>query len=238
MAAGNGRRVAEILAESAAVYRSHFLLFVGLTAVIYIPYNLFLDTVRLSSSSPDLSPLVGILLIGLMAQSLVSILLIWCIARIELGLEISFVGALSSLSLGTIVRVFGTALLAGGAVLIGFLLFILPGVVLLVWFAFVNQVVIVEDMAFIPVLRRSMDLTKGYGWRILYILALILAINLLSSAVVGRIFGEAGGMIAQGIGLLILPFGVLALTRMYLDVREQKEGFVLAELAGRFGASE
>lgn len=238
MAAKNGRRVADILAESVAVYRSHFLLFVGLTAVIYIPYNFFLQAVQLRSSSPDLSPLVGILVIGLMAQSLVSILLVWCMARIELGLEINFVGALSFLSLGTVVRVFGTALLAGGAVLLGLLLFILPGVVLLVWFAFVNQVVIVEDIALIPVLRRSMDLTKGYGWRILYILALILAINLLSSAVVGQIFGEAGGMIAQGIGLLVVPFGVIALTRMYFDIREQKEGFVLAELAGRFGAAE
>lgn len=237
MAAESRRSVAGILAESAAVYRNHFALFVALTAVIYVPYNVFLSTLRLEPSSSDLSSLVGILMIGLMAQSLASILLIWCIARIELGMEVSFVGALSFLSLGTMMRVFGTALLAGGAVLMGFLLLVLPGIVLLVWFAFVNQVVIVEDMAFIPVLRRSMDLAKGYGWRILYVLALILSINLLSSAVVGQVFGEAGGVIAQGIGLLIVPFGVIALTRMYLDVREKKEGFVLAELAGRFGGS-
>ena len=223
--------VGEILRESLGVYKGHFGLFVSLAAVIYVPYYMVLSIVRLESS---LSVMVGMIVTGIVAQSLVTAMMIWVIVRVSLGREVGFVSALGVLALSLVVRILGTALLVGVGVSVGFLLLIVPGLVLLVWFSLANQVVVVEGAAYFEALRRSMEVVRGSWWRVLYVLLVLMLINLAMVMLCGALFGEAAGAISQILGILFVPLWSIALTLLYLDLRAEKEGFSVASL-GEFG---
>ena len=217
--------------ESLGLYKAHFVLFVSLAAVIYVPYYVVLSAVRLEQS---LSAMVGTVVMGIVAQALVGAMMIWVIVRISLGREVGFVSALGVLTLSLVVRIVGTALLVGVGVLAGFFLLIVPGLVLLVWFSLANQVVVVEGKAYFEALRRSMEVVRGSWWRVLYVLLVLVLINLAVLMACGVLFGEAAGAIGQIFGILFVPLWSIALTLLYFDLRAEKEGFSVASL-GEFG---
>ena len=226
-----GTTVGEILRGSLGLYKAHFVLFVSLAAVIYVPYYVALSAVRLQQT---LSAMVGTVVTGIVAQALVGAMMIWVIVRISLGREVGFVSALGVLTLSLVVRIVGTALLVGVGVLAGFFLLIVPGLVLLVWFSLANQVVVVEGKAYFEALRRSMEVVRGSWWRVLYVLLVLVLINLAVLMACGVLFGEAAGAIGQIFGILFVPLWSIALTLLYFDLRAEKEGFSVASL-GEFG---
>lgn len=59
----------------------------------------------------------------------------------------------------------GTAILAGLAMLGGFLLFIIPGIIVTVWFMFASYAVIFEDKRFVDALNYSRSLVQGRWWQ-------------------------------------------------------------------------
>ena len=59
----------------------------------------------------------------------------------------------------------GTAILAGLAMLGGFLIFIIPGIIVTVWFMFASYAVIFEDQKFIGALNYSKSLVQGRWWQ-------------------------------------------------------------------------
>ena len=60
-----------------------------------------------------------------------------------------------------------TTILVGLLLLGGFLLLIIPGILVLVWFAFANYIVVTEKIGARDALRRSKALVKGYFWQVL-----------------------------------------------------------------------
>ncbi len=83
-------------------------------------------------------------------------------------------------------RTFGNRLLAGAAMLGGAILFIIPGVVLAIWFVFVDAIVGVEGDRQRHVLARSRILTEGHRWMIFFA-GCILFLFLLLVGVIGCI---------------------------------------------------
>jgi len=79
----------------------------------------------------------------------------------------------------------GTSLLAGLIIGVGFLLLIIPGIIFLIWYAFVGQVVVVEGLSGNDALSRSKALTAGYRWRIFGLLFIF--------GIIGWIAGAIGG---------------------------------------------
>lgn len=219
--------VGAILRETLAMYRGHFVLFLSLSAVIYAPYYLFLSAVRLEGS---VLAMAGAIVPGVVAQALASAMTIWVIVRTTLGHEAGFVNALGSLTPSLVVRLLGTTLLVTAGVTAGFFLFIVPGLVLLVWFSLVNQVVVVEGMAYIEAARRCLEIIRGSWWRVLSVLLVLVVINLTALVVLNSLFGEAAVVFGQLFGILFVPFWSIALTLLYFDLRTEKEGFAIESL--------
>ncbi|MFH1006583.1 MAG: hypothetical protein V1800_03660 [Candidatus Latescibacterota bacterium] len=226
--------VGDILRRTLATYRAHFFLFVSLSAVIYIPYYLFLAAVPWGRSLPAMA---GAIVPGIVAQALASAMVIWVIIRTALGYEVGLVNVLGSLTPSLVVKLLGTILMVTVAVSSAFLLLILPGLVLLVWLSLVNQVVVVERMAYLPAVRRSLQIIRGSWWQVLSVLLGLVLINLTALLVIGSLFGDDAAWPGQLFGILFVPFWSISLTLLYFDLRTAKEGFAMASLEGGPGMS-
>lgn len=108
---------------------------------------------------------------------------------------------------------------------------------------FVAQTVVIERLRVISSLRRSWDLVRGSGWRVLGIVLVVILMVGILEAIIGGIIGVAlffvspvaAGVVAGLIGILFQPFQFGAITLLYYDLRVRREGFDLEHLAGQIG---
>jgi hypothetical protein len=77
------------------------------------------------------------------------------------------VGDALQFSLSRFGRLLGTSILAGLIIGIGFILFCIPGIFFSIWYAFIAQIVVVENLGGISALSRSKKLGEGFYGRIL-----------------------------------------------------------------------
>lgn len=82
-----------------------------------------------------------------------------------------------------IINLFVGGLVFGVVVLAGFMLFLIPGIFLLVSLLFWNVYIAVEDENFIDALKASWELTKGNRWQVLGVAILLLLISLVVNAI-------------------------------------------------------
>lgn len=137
----------------------------------------------------------------------------------------------------------GAGILAGLGIALGFVLLVVPGLVLLTWWAVVAPVVVMERPAITAALGRSRALVRGNGWPVFGVLALLVILQALLGAVIGALIGGLGG---SGIGsalaglianVLVAPLSGLAAATMYLRLRRiHGEPDVPGGLRGSSGA--
>jgi hypothetical protein len=116
-------------------------------------------------------------------------------------------------------------LLAGIGILIGFLLFIVPGLILLTWWLFIVPVIMLEDAGIMESFGRSRELVRGNGWNVfglivMTILILIVAqivLSLILSPLDDEVQGYVGSLISN---TLLTPFVAAAWTIGYFHLRD------------------
>jgi hypothetical protein len=142
-------------------------------------------------------------------------------------------------------------LLYGLGVLLGLVLFVLPGVWIYVAWAFATPVLLVEGLRGPAALGRSFRLVKGRWWRTFgvllvgFILAAIISTIVQAVFLIGIVVGEDNdalvlvlSAIAGSVGLAVsTPFQAALLAVLYFDLRVRKEGFDLELLAREIGGT-
>jgi len=101
----------------------------------------------------------------------------------------------------------GAGILAGIAIGIGFLLLVIPGLILLTIWAVIAPVIVVEHSGVIDAFGRSRELVRGNGWQVFGVIVCVFLIV----AIVGAIFGAIAAGISDSVGMRIL-FNVVAST--------------------------
>ena len=97
----------------------------------------------------------------------------------------------------------GASILLALAVAIGFVLLIVPGIILGLMFMFTTFVVIERELGPIDAMSESHRLTRGHKWQLLGFVLLLLLINVL-------------GLLALVVGLLVsIPVSTLAFVHAY-----------------------
>jgi hypothetical protein len=147
----------------------------------------------------------------------------------------------------------GLAILSGIAMLLGFVLLFVPGVILYLMWSVSAPALVEERLGIGAALGRSRALTSGARWTIFGLLLIVLVVAWLISAVAGLInvalYGGAEGLLAAAmsrtmpIGMMVIAlvtgtvfsaiWGVL-LTSLYVELRAWKEGPAGAALAEVF----
>lgn len=122
------------------------------------------------------------ILYSLMATIQALIIAPFIVGRMR-GREVSLADA-ASVGMRKLGSAIGVMIMVGIATTIGFLLLIIPGIILTLMFALIIPVLVLEDTDAFVSMERSATLTKGSRWRVLlgYVLVFIFTIAVLSLA--------------------------------------------------------
>lgn len=122
-------------------------------------------------------------------------------------------------------RYLGFTIVASLILLIGFLLLFIPGVILLVWFAFSVFILVLDNAGIKESLDKSRAYVKGKWWavfgRILFA-ALIAIVVMLPFSILAALFPSAKQefeLVGNIVAMLISPITLLYMYLLYLDVK-------------------
>lgn len=243
----------ELLDRTFALYREHFVLFVGIVA---LPHLLSL-AVRLSAISlhPQRSLAAvmsavgwafGFAVVTLIVAAASQAATVVAVSQLHLGRTTSVTEAYSRV-MGRIVRVVLLTIVVGIGVGVGVLLLVVPGIIFTMMWSLAVPVTVLEDRGIIDSISRSSELTKGSRWRIfvVWILFIVLsfAVGFLIQWPVGFVAGKAGPGAAASGGFqvavavaefiaqcLVGPLATIAFSLLYYDQRVRKEAFDLQHM--------
>lgn len=127
------------------------------------------------------------------------------------------------------------SILVGLAVIGGFILLIIPGLIFLVMFSVSIPALVVENLRGTEAMSRSWNLVKGFFWHAVGVIVVAAIIG----ALVGGILGAIGGdnwflaWIFQAIAQIITaPFAAIVSVLLYLDLRARREALTADVLRG------
>ncbi len=159
-------------------------------------------------------------------------------------------------SFGKLLPLLALSFLVTAGMLVGFVLLIVPAVMLAVLWSVAAPALAVENLGVIAALRRSAALTAGHRWRIFGLMVLVVILYamassvldtlmsmigwagapllLLASGLVGIVAGIAGGLFSLCVWTLSIAFWGALSASLYLELRTVREGPLANSLADVF----
>lgn len=236
--------VGELLDRAFRLYAANFPLMVGIAAVAFVP-QFFVQVLAvlpipapssfvavLAASFGILAFLVGSLIVAPLATGATT----KALSERYLGREVTIGEALRAAwsRVGVLLL---TQFIVGLIVILGFMLFIVPGILWMCSYALVAPVVMLETTNLGEVRLRSWELVSGNRGKVFVILLVIVAIQSFAGAAgnFALLVLEEGSLAAgvfsvvflSVVGLLVYPLQTIAITLLYYDLRIRKEGFDL-----------
>jgi hypothetical protein len=181
------------------------------------------------------------LIVQIVATTLYQGMVVQVVADVQDGRRDASVGDILNSVRDAILPLIGAGLLAGLGIAFGFLLLIVPGLILLTIWAVVAPVVVLERPGVVRALGRSRELVRGNGWQVFGTIILFFLILVVAGAIIGAIgaaFGDAGRVIADIVSsVLFAPLVALAASVLYFNLRRVKgEGTAAPHAVGLEGA--
>jgi hypothetical protein len=215
------RRVFDIYVDQAAVL-------MPAAAVVFV-FTGVLSTV-LIAASPALA-LVS-LLISLVATTLFTGMVVQLVADVQDGRRDASPGQLLRAVTPVLGQLILVGLVAGIGIVIGFVLIIVPGLILLTIWSVFAPVIVLERPAGLRALGRSRELVRGNGWQVfgvIVVLDIIVTVIALTLDIGADSAGTAVGIVVTVIlGVLTAPIPALASAVLYFDLRGSSAGPVTA----------
>jgi hypothetical protein len=256
----------ELLDRTFSLYKQHFWLFAGIMALPFLVLFLFqvgffgLAKVAVTGSHPaspgGIAAGVGVgglvLVLYLVLLGAAQAATIFAVSDLYLGRAATIRGSYRRVQ-GKIGRVLLVMMLTGLLVAGGFVLLIIPGIILLLRTAVAVPVAMLEDAPAGKSIRRSLQLTKGHAVQAAWIFLLLLVLGV----VIALALQFPVGLLARGakpqalpFDLLVLqqfaaflsrvlvgPIGTIAFSLLYYNLRVRKEAFDLEHLMASLGSS-
>ena len=119
-------------------------------------------------------------------------------------------------------------LLAGLGIALGFVLFIVPGLILLTLWILIIPVIVLEGTSAGEAFGRSRELVRGNGWNVFGVIVLtllvVIAFNILLSLVLLPVSDWLRSFISNVVsGTVVSPFIVLIVTTLYYRLKAAKD---------------
>lgn len=221
------RSATEILDTSFRFYRAHFANLLVLSALLLVP------PVLITAISPES--------IQKVIQAAGNVMFLVCQGAIAV-LVAAALEEDRSLSAGEVLRELGSragsviavSFMSGILIVFGFLLLVIPGILIAVWTAVATPVASIEGLRNSDALKRSRDLTRGQFWHVLgtSLLAWVIVMVFVFGAaiVLGLVLSMFGlpDRVTEMLGsMLMVPlFPLIGVTTslLYYDLRVRSEG--------------
>lgn len=161
------------------------------------------------------------------------------------GKKASF-GTCLSTGIGTCLPVIGLSIVLAVGLMLGFILLIVPGVILFLAWSVAVPVLVIEKTGVFATLGRSAELTKGHRWAILGLAVVVWIISFILSMVVlpltavltianAGMFSTAPAIALSGlINAVIATITATGTAVVYYELRSIKEGIGPEQLASVF----
>jgi hypothetical protein len=240
----------ELLDRAFFLYRKHFLLFIGIAVLPNLVLLMFqLVQVGMQSSSTTTAvmkflALLITLLANLVTMSAVQAATVVAVSDVHLG-RTSGIGAAYARMRDCWFDILLVIIIVGILVVIGFILLIVPGILIALSRSLAVPVAVIEKQGPLDSMHRSSQLTEGSRGAIFVILLLVSVINIVVSIIFQVPIAIVAGlshMLGPNVGLganvliqiadflsstLVMPLSTIAISLVYYNQRVRKEGFDL-----------
>ncbi|HXA54050.1 MAG TPA: YciC family protein [Solirubrobacteraceae bacterium] len=187
-------------------------------AVVFATSAVF--SVLLIAASPGLALVAAI--VSLVATTLFTGMVVELVADVQDGRRDASAGQLLRAVAPVLGKLIMVAIVAGVGILVGFILIVVPGLILATLWSVAAPVVVLERPAGLRALGRSRELVRGNGWNVFaVILLLVILVGVVGSGieVAGDAAGTAVGLVVRVIvGILTAPISALAAAVLYFDL--------------------
>jgi hypothetical protein len=175
----------------------------------------------LAAASPQLE-LVALLII-LVATVLFTGMVVELVADVQDGRRDARAGQLLRAVRPVVGQLMLVGLVAAIGVVIGFVLLVVPGLVLLTIWAVAAPVVVLERPPGLGALGRSRELVRGNAWQVFAVIALLYIVVLVLTSVLGlaaESTSTALGIVVRVVfGVLTAPLSALGASVLYFELR-------------------
>jgi hypothetical protein len=224
--------VGGILGEAWRLYTKFFTRFFVIALIVFLIVNLLGALLgAIAGTGAGIRLLVALIatVISLVGTFWMQGALVYAVDDVRDGRVDSTIGELFERVqpyLGTLI---GAGLLAGLGIALGFVLLIVPGLILLTWWCLIVPVIALEGKRVGESFGRSRELVRGHGWTVFGIIILSVLASAIASGVIQSIFSFLGAFLRYWIGgaianAIVDPFLAVALTLMYFHLRESATG--------------
>ncbi|MGH3254983.1 MAG: hypothetical protein ACRDOU_06155 [Streptosporangiaceae bacterium] len=205
-----------VIGEAWQMYKAHAKHLLAIAFVIYLIAAIISAVLGLlGRTGLYLALLVSILALFLLQATLVKAVQDVRDGRADLSINETVNQALPQLP-----KVIGAGILAAIAIGIGFVLIIVPGLILITFWAVFVPVIVIEGSGALASFGRSRQLVRGHAWHVFGTLVLTWLILFVFDILLGVIFSFVPYAVRSGLasvisGTLVAPFIALVVTMMY-----------------------
>lgn len=213
---GTGIRAGAVVSQVWAIYRNQFGVLVGTAIVLFA-----------------LQFVIALLLSG--SLILVVAVLFWVLSTLYQGVVVELVSDVKDgrrdYSVGQLLRsvepvlwpLMVVSVLFGFGVAIGFVLVIIPGLILLTIWSVVAPVTVLEHPGVLAAFGRSRELVRGNGWSVFGVIMLLYLAVVVVSVLAGAIGGGLGtggrALVQFAVTVLLAPVPALGASVVYFALR-------------------
>jgi uncharacterized membrane protein len=237
-------RVGRVLNRTSSVLSRNFLPFFVVTACANLPSVLLFKGAETAAPGTSEAVLRGALM---MVVSIVLVVVLSTLSQAIVlygafqdmrGRQVNLTESLQ-VGLRRFFPIIGLAIcmaLLGG---LGFLLLIVPGVILLTMWFVATPVCVVEQLGPLRSMGRSRQLTKGHRWKIFGLMLILIIVSSVASQTISLALTAMGGLMLAVIGEVLWngvwgAFYAIAVVVTYHDLRVAKEGIDIEQIAAVF----
>lgn len=243
-------RVGRVISRAFAVFFKDWVKFIALGAITVVPF-IFISAVFLGGSlatGANVNPnnIGAAALFGIFGG-----LVLWIVLYVISQAVILYgafqvmrrrpfqIGDSLKKGLARFLPIIGLAICIVVAMMVGFLLLVVPGFIILTMLYVALPVCVVEGRGPFQSMGRSADLTKGYRWRIFGLYLVIALVSGIAGQIVPWLFFAVGGGVGKIIGSLVWQllagaYQAIAVAVAYHDLRVAKDGIDIEGIAAVF----
>ena len=218
--------IGDVLGDTWEMYRKHFTHFIPIALVYFLVLSgiTLLLTLVLGWIGALLSIFVSLVGIFWLQGTLVEAIADVRDGKADLSITETFGKARPH-----IWSLLGAGLLAGIGITIGLILLIIPGLILLTWWALIIPLIVLEGVGVMDSFGRSRELVRGNGWNVFGVIIITALLIGVASIVIALIFvwlpGEFRSFISNVVtNTLLVPFAAIAWTLMYYKLARADAG--------------
>ena len=214
-----------VIGEAWNVYKTHWRHLLTISFAVYVAVAVIgaLLAALLSWLGAILAAFVSLVAVFWLQAALVKAVDDVRDGRADLSLGETFSAAREHL--GAVVV---AGILAAIGIIVGLILLIVPGLVLMTWWAVIVPTIVLENRSAGESFTRSRELVRGYGWGvfgvIVLVILLLIGFQIVLKLILSPVADWLQSFVAQIVsGTLTAPFIAVVLTLLYFRLRAAKE---------------